>query len=174
MYLYVFLPHLKKQNTKHMKTIVFCLATFLALVLQTVSSKAKVQVNLKVNEEFIYDWESNSIDQNLFMLPSMIMQPIAENALTHGLQHKPENKKLSIRITKLKNAIQISIEDNGIGIVEAKKLKTDLNGVGLRLNEERIQMMKEKYGGNYSLKLINLAELGMEGTRVEIIIPEEQ
>jgi hypothetical protein len=58
--------------------------------------------------------------------------------------------------------------------MEAKKLKTDLNGVGLRLNEERIQMMKEKYGGNYSLKLINLAELGMEGTRVEIIIPEEQ
>ena len=58
--------------------------------------------------------------------------------------------------------------------MEAKKLKTDLNGVGLRLNEERIQMMNEKYGGNYSLKLINLAELGMEGTRVEIIIPEEQ
>jgi LytS/YehU family sensor histidine kinase len=104
----------------------------------------------------------------------MILQPIAENALTHGLQHKPENRKLSVRITKLKNAIQISIEDNGIGIVEAKKLKTDLNGVGLRLNEERIQMMNEKYGGNYSLKLINLAELGMEGTRVEINIPEEQ
>lgn len=55
-----------------------------------------------------------------------------------------------------------------------KKLETDSNGIGQRLNEERIQMMKEKYGGNYSLKLINLAELGMEGTRVEIIIPEEQ
>jgi len=128
---------------------------------------------LRFDFEYIIEVD-NQIDQNLFMLPSMILQPIAENALTHGLQHKSEDKKLSIRITKLKNAIQISIEDNGIGIVEAKKLKTDLNGVGLRLNEERIQMMKEKYGGNYSLKLINLAELGMKGTRIEIIIPEEQ
>jgi hypothetical protein len=56
----------------------------------------------------------------------------------------------------------------------SKKAETDLNGVGLRLSEERIQMMNEKYGGNYSLKLINIAELGMEGNRVEIIIPEEQ
>ena len=41
------------------------------------------------------------------------------------------------------------------------------------MNEERIQMMKEKYGGNYSFRLIDLTEQNGEGTRVEISIPEE-
>ena len=130
-------------------------------------------------EKLRFDFEysiavDKGIDQNLFMLPSMILQPVAENALMHGLQHKTGDKKLSIQIHKIGSSIQITIEDNGIGIEEAKKLKTKSNGVGLRMNEERIQMMKEKYGGNYSFKLIDLTEQGMEGTRVEIVIPEEQ
>ncbi len=129
----------------------------------------------KLRFDFEYTIEvDNGIDQNLFMLPSMILQPVAENALMHGLQHKTGDKKLSIQIHKTGNTIQTTIEDNGIGIEAAKKLKTKSNGVGLRMNEERIQMMKEKYGGNYSFKLIDLTEQGMEGTRVEIVIPEEQ
>jgi len=128
----------------------------------------------KLRFDFEYSIEvDDGIDQNLFMLPSMILQPIAENALLHGLQNKKGEKKLTIRISKTENTILISIEDNGIGIEGAKKLKTNSNGVGLRMNEERIQMMKEKYGGNYSFKLIDLAEQGREGTRVEIFIPEE-
>lgn len=128
----------------------------------------------KLRFDFEYSIEvDKGIDQNLFMLPSMILQPVAENALMHGLQHKTADKKLQIRIFKIKNAIQITIEDNGIGIEEAKKLKTKSNGVGLRMNEERIRMMQEKYGGNYSFKLIDLTEKGSEGTRVEICIPEE-
>ncbi len=128
----------------------------------------------KLRFDFDYTIDADKeIDQNLFMLPSMILQPLAENALMHGLQHKTGEKQLHIQISKIKNAVQITIEDNGIGIEKAKKLKTKSNGVGLRMNEERIQMMKEKYGGNYSFKLIDLTEKGSEGTRVEIIIPEE-
>lgn len=125
--------------------------------------------------DFNYSIEVDpKIDQNLFMVPSMILQPVAENAILHGLQHKTGDKIMSIRILKHANTVQIIVDDNGIGIEAAKKLKTNSNGVGLRMNEERIQMMKEKYGGNYSFKLIDLTEQGMEGTRVEIVIPEEQ
>ena len=129
-------------------------------------------------EKLRFDFEysiavDKGIDQNLFMLPSMILQPVAENALMHGLQHKTGTKKLSVQIQKMGSSIQITIEDNGIGIEEAKKLKTKSNGVGLRMNEERIQMMKEKYDGNYSFRLIDLTEQNGEGTRVEICIPEE-
>lgn len=129
----------------------------------------------KLRFDFEYSIEIDpEIDQNLFMLPSMILQPLAENALLHGLQNKTGKKKLSIRISKTGNAILISIEDNGIGIERSKKLKTKSNGVGLRMNEERIQMMKEKYGGNYSFKIIDLTEQGGDGTLVEIFIPDEQ
>ena len=115
----------------------------------------------------------NDIDKGMFMLPSMILQPLAENALMHGLQHKTGDKKLLIRIFKIEDAIQVTVEDNGIGLQQAQTLKTKSNGVGLRMNKERIQMMKEKYGGNYSFKLIDLLEQGGVGTRVEIVVPEE-
>ena len=128
----------------------------------------------KLRFDFEYTIEvDKGIDQNLFMLPSMILQPLAENALMHGLQHKTGDKKLQIRISKIKSAVRVSVEDNGIGIEEAKKLKTKSNGVGLRMNEERILMMKEKYGGDYSFRLIDLSEHNGNGTRVEINIPEE-
>lgn len=128
----------------------------------------------KLRFDFDYTIEvDKEIDQNLFMLPSMILQPVAENALMHGLQHKAGDKKLFVRVAKALYAIQITIEDNGIGLKEAKRLKTKSNGVGLRMNEERIQMMKEKYGGNYSFRMIDLTEKGNEGTRVEISISEE-
>jgi signal transduction histidine kinase len=128
---------------------------------------------LRFDFDYQIDIEEH-IDQNLFMLPSLILQPLAENALTHGLQHKEGEKKLLISVTKSNNEIHIIIEDNGIGIDAAQKFKTNSNGIGLRMNEERIQMMKDKYGGNYSFKLINRAAEGKEGTRVEITIPEEQ
>lgn len=41
-----------------MKTIIFYLGILLAFILLSVSSNAKVQVNLKVNEELIYEWKS--------------------------------------------------------------------------------------------------------------------
>lgn len=128
----------------------------------------------KLRFDFDYSIKvDEGIDQNLFMLPAMILQPLAENALMHGLQHKNGEKRLFVTILKKENTIQISVEDNGIGIEEAKKLKTKSNGVGLRMNEERILMMKEKYGGNYSFRLIDLTEQNGQGTRVEINIPEE-
>ncbi len=128
----------------------------------------------KLRFDFEYTIEvDQGIDQSLFMVPSMILQPAAENSILHGLQHKTGNKKIMIRISKLDSAIQIVIEDNGIGIEAAQKLKTNSNGVGLKMNKERIQLMEEKYGGNYSFKLIDLTKQNGEGTRIEIFIPEE-
>ena len=165
------------------------LSDFAGLIRKVLRNSDKEEVSLAEELEMLeqylkleklrFDFEyaiyvDDQIDQNLFMLPSMILQPIAENALIHGLQHKTGEKKIAIRILKIENSIQIIIEDNGIGIQASQKLKANSNGFGLRMNEERIQMMKAKNGGNYSFKLTDLSEQDKKGTRVEIIIPEEQ
>jgi len=164
------------------------LSNFAGLIRKVLKNSDKEEVSLaeeletleqylnleKLRFDFEYSIEvDDQIDQELFMLPVMILQPVVENAIVHGLQHKKGEKKLSICVTKSNKEIHIIINDNGIGIDASQGLKTNSNGIGLRMNEERIQMMKEKYGGNYSFKLINLATLGQEGTRVEITIPEE-
>lgn len=129
-------------------------------------------------EQLRFDFEYTQsvdplIDQNHFMIPSMILQPVAENAILHGLQNKKGDKRLSVEVFKQDKTIQIKIEDNGIGLEASKKIKKNSNGIGLNLNEERLKIMQDKYGGNYSFKLIDLFAQNREGTRIEIIIPEE-
>jgi len=125
------------------------------------------------------------------------LQPFAENAVIHGLQNKPEDRKLKIEVRKADEvpdskrlAVQnrlahksldtnrlalkatriiISIEDNGIGREAAAAISKTKNGKGSKLIQERLEILQEKQGEKYSLKTIDLEE----GTRVEIFIPEE-
>ena len=114
-----------------------------------------------------------AIDQNNYMVPSMILQPIAENAIFHGLQEKDKDRTLKVEVFKKVDSIQIILEDNGIGIEASKELDENSNGIGLALSEERLKILNEKYGGKYSIILIDLLKEGKQGTRVEINIPDE-
>lgn len=164
------------------------LADFAGLIRKVLNNSQREEISLAEELEtlnqyihleklrFDFEYELNvceEIDQNNFMVPSMILQPIIENAITHGLQHKTGNKKLMVSVVKAGTNILISIEDNGIGLDAARKLKTGSNGVGLKMNEERLKIMDEKYGGKYSFRIVDLFEQGREGTRVEISIPDE-
>ena len=144
----------------------------LAGELETLNQYIRLE-QLRFDFEFIQTIDEQ-IDQNHFMVPSMILQPIAENAIIHGLQHKKGDKRLKVEVIKKEHGIQINLEDNGIGMQASQKIRSVSNGVGLSLNEERLKLMQEKYGGNYLFRIINLAEPGQEGTRVEIEIPEEE
>ncbi len=121
-------------------------------------------------EQFI----DEKVDQNNFMVPSMILQPIVENAIMHGLQEKAGDKILRLKILKKEHHVCIRLEDNGIGIKASKKQKTMSNGIGLSLNEERLKLMEEKYGEKYSIQITDLYETGKEGTLVEIVLPDEE
>jgi sensor histidine kinase YesM len=110
------------------------------------------------------------------------LQPFAENAVIHGLQNKPENRKLKIEVLKKgggqgrgqgeDKGIVISIEDNGIGREAAAAISKTKNGKGSKLIQERLEILQEKQGEKYRLEITDLT--GNEtGTRVEIFIPEE-
>ena len=117
-------------------------------------------------------WVEDGIDINNSMVPSMLLQPFTENAIIHGLQNKPDNRKLRIEVRKGEakgKGIVISVEDNGIGRKEAAAISTQKNGKGSILIKERLEILQEKQGEKYSLLTIDLEK----GTRVEIFIPEE-
>lgn len=63
--------------------------------------------------DIIYD-----IDENLYNIeiPSLIIQPIVENSVKHGLLQKRDGGFVKICIKKIKNDLDICIEDNGVGI----------------------------------------------------------
>ena len=110
------------------------------------------------------------------LIPTMLLQPFVENAILHGLRHKIDNKGLlSIHFDRELNRILISIDDNGIGQkrsaeINAKK-SYNKKSVAMKLTEERIIKLKEEYGNNVDLKIIDKENLDLEGTRIELILP---
>jgi two-component system LytT family sensor kinase len=71
----------------------------------------------------------DSIDVTYERIPSLILQPIVENALKHGLRTKQGEQKLNIEFTMEDNdeqtIMQITIEDNGIGRKASAELNKD-------------------------------------------------
>jgi tetratricopeptide (TPR) repeat protein len=63
-------------------------------------------------------------DEHLYM-PGMLVQPHLENAIWHGLRYMDEKGFLQLSFTKAGKGMEIIIEDNGIGMAESKKSKTE-------------------------------------------------
>ena len=51
-----------------------------------------------------------------FLVPALILQPIVENAIRHGLYQKLEGGRIIIRIDKQKNSFRIAVIDDGLGM----------------------------------------------------------
>ncbi len=108
-------------------------------------------------------------------VPKMILQPLVENALIHGLEGIDGKKELKISAQMAQDQIVIAIEDNGVGMSEerisevlADKIQnsnSSYHGVGVYNVHKRIQMM---YGEDYGLEIVS--QLG-SGTKVLIRIP---
>ena len=165
------------------------LADFAGLIRKVLRNSEKEEVSLAEELEmtkqylnleklrFDFDFSisvDNKIDPHNTLVPSILLQPFAENAVIHGLQSKLDNRQISIKIQQVESGIKISIEDNGIGREAAKEIAKTKNGKGTKLIQERLNILQEKQGEKYKLKIIDLNENDETGTLVEIIIPEEK
>ncbi|GAK90074.1 sensor histidine kinase [Nonlabens ulvanivorans] len=76
----------------------------------------------KFDYEFIVD---PLLEGTSLQVPPMLLQPIIENAVWHGLRYKDEKGFLKVAFAKAKNDIIVTITDNGIGRSKSKELKTE-------------------------------------------------
>jgi len=114
------------------------------------------------------------IDKEETLIPTMMIQPLAENAIWHGLMPKKGDKRLSIRFSLEENTICCAISDNGIGInqAEASKrvAKAPHQSVGLNNLRNRIKIMNEKYDAGCSLEITDLSDLYKEKTGTRVVL----
>ncbi|MDQ0780627.1 histidine kinase [Chryseobacterium sp. W4I1] len=93
------------------------------------------------------------VDERLNMqslkVPGMLVQPFLENAVWHGLRYRSEKGFLKLNFEKEAQHLKITIEDNGIGIEESKKQKTQhqktREGRGMKNTLERIKLLNDLY-----------------------------
>ena len=100
-------------------------------------------------------------------VPSLILQPLVENAIKHGLAAKRGDNYLMIRAGRIADTLLLSVEDNGVGISGTLNVARPegMSGVGLRNIRERLRAI---YGHRASLVLENIAQ---GGSRASVIIP---
>ena len=99
-------------------------------------------------------------------VPSMLLQPMVENCLKHGLAPKLGGGKIELRTTSHEGRLRIEIEDNGVGISEEKMPHVYVEGIGLSNVRERLRVL---YGADFHL---DIQSRPGEGTVIRIEIPE--
>lgn len=110
------------------------------------------------------------VDDISFMMPTLILQPIVENAVKHGILKKEHGGSVKISVKQNFDFILIKVEDDGIGI-EKDKLKTILDETALGKSvgiKNVIKRLKHIYG--YGLEIESEVQ---KGTTVCIKIPYE-
>lgn len=106
-----------------------------------------------------------------YRIPNMVLQPIVENALIHGITPKRDGGKINIYAEKLKDTIVISIADNGNGfpkeVLDKIQHLENKSGLGFRSTDGRL---KQYYGECYGLEIV---KSDYSGSTVTITIPTQ-
>jgi two-component system LytT family sensor kinase len=100
------------------------------------------------------------------LVPSMMLQPILENSIKHGLGPKVEGGTIYLCAACADGRLTLTIEDDGMGIPAEVMANIYERGIGVSNVRERLTVL---FGPQYRLTIDSQAG---RGTRVEIEIPE--
>jgi len=119
------------------------------------------------------------IDTDEIAVPSMILQPILENAVNHGIFHKQGNGKVELRFDYVdENTIKVTVSDDGVGIEAMKQIQKKSMGTyrskSSEVIKERLKILSENklspWYVNYSITDQSVLDNEQSGTLVEIVI----
>jgi two-component system LytT family sensor kinase len=114
-------------------------------------------------------FEKDVAEETLDMLvPSMLLQPLVENSIKHGLSGKVEGGTIRIRTRRGGSRLCLAVEDDGVGIPEAKLATLLDHGIGVSNVNERLKVL---FAGEYRMWIDSHPG---RGTRIEIEVPELQ
>jgi two-component system LytT family sensor kinase len=114
-------------------------------------------------------FEKNISAETLDMLvPSMLLQPLVENSIRHGLSGKLDGGVIRLGCHAENGRIRLAVEDDGVGIPEARLATLLEQGIGVSNVNERLKVL---FGNDYRMYVDSRPD---GGTRIEIEIPELQ
>ena len=135
--------------------------------LEHVRNYLKIQT-LRFKDQFSYRIEKGEDVEGLAII-KLVVQPIVENAIYHGMSGMQGDGEILIRAYREGDCLYISVKDNGMGMTEerleellddTKELKqTRGNGLGVRNVQERIRLY---FGAEYGLQIISEVDVGTE------------
>lgn len=116
----------------------------------------KLQYSIKENDAF-----------KDFVLPKLVLQPLVENALYHGIKEKEGVGHINLVVEEREGSLSIVIQDDGVGFQTAENNSQALlkrGGVGLKNVDQRLKLY---FGERYHMKIKSSPQ---NGTRVNLCI----
>jgi two-component system LytT family sensor kinase len=110
---------------------------------------------------FTKEIEPETLDM---MVPSMLLQPIIENSIKHGLSSKVDGGEIRVRSRLVDARLHLTVEDDGVGIPQPKLATLFEQGIGVSNVNERLKVL---FGNDYRMWVESTAG---EGTRTGIEI----
>jgi len=130
---------------------------------------------LRFDDSFTYTIQTDDeLTDEGITIPTLMIQPLVENAIWHGLMHREGEKAVDIVFSLQGEVFTCAITDNGIGIRQAEKLKqqrkTAHRSVGLDNLRNRISIMNEKYHMDCALTITDRSDNGHHNTGTQAVL----
>ena len=134
---------------------------------------------LRFEGRFTYEIKiDENLDLSFHEIPSMMIQPFVENAILHGFSAlKGSSGKLTIQLSLVGEVIHCSVEDNGIGRAESRKIQErkglEHQSMALDITENRMNIYQKEFAKEYTLEIIDLFTVNNSpaGTKVLLTFP---
>jgi len=170
------------------------LSKFAHLIRLTLDQSSQVQVSLRStidylnrymemetirNSQFTYQVIlDDALDIDETFVSPMLLQPFIENAIWHGVTAHKKNIHVQVSFTKKADQLICTIDDNGVGIGQARKSNA-LNGSGHQSHgianiQNRIKLLNERYHLHCSIQISDKDEItngAQTGTLVHLQLP---
>lgn len=133
---------------------------------------------VRFRNDFEYKIDINKVlNISSLLIPTMIVQPIVENAIIHGLSNKRGSGQLSVNfnIRECGQYIICVVVDNGIGRAEAIKIKKNANqeahlSIATMNAEQRIEILKKMGYKHSQITIIDLIDENQNPAGTEVIL----
>jgi hypothetical protein len=117
----------------------------------------------------------DDLDVDGLIVPPLLLQPFAENAIWHGLLHSTNpNKQLRVQIREKEDHCLFTIEDNGIGRQKSLEMKNGAAHVkrsfGMKITDKRVELFNKNFSSQIQISVHDVVGTDGEvaGTSVEI------
>jgi two-component system LytT family sensor kinase len=165
-----------RQDPEQARQVVYKLSKILRRLLRTQDNLVTLREELSFIDDylaiemvrfgdklrFVKEVEPECLD---LLVPSMLLQPIIENSIRHGLANKVDGGTIRVRAARTGARVQIVIGDDGVGIPEGKLARLLESGIGVNNVNERLKVL---YGEDYKMWIDS--RVG-EGTSTGIEVP---
>ena len=134
--------------------------------IKTVKSYLIIQ-NIRYQDMFEVDYDLDP-RCNDFKIIKLVLQPLVENAIYHGIRNKKDKGKITISTYSEKEKVVLMVEDNGCGMDELQIkniVDSKTTGIGVRTTKERLRVF---YGEEYEFIVQSKKDIG---TKIIIKMP---